>query len=203
MAGHSHEPRFPNNLSLKSCKRQGACVNMCVVFTFVFICVLVFSSFVCVFIWARPRPTLFSRLGSCLPLFVCFPMHSALLFDQDFRRQIQLLNKYKYISEQIQIHIQKKYKHVCLCLCVFLYALCSAARLRFQKTNTHFKQIQIYIGSKYKSIFKRNTNTSASVCVFSYMHSALLLDQDSLSVHTIALTSSLLCSTEHFESMSK
>ena len=67
------------------------------VFTFVFICVLAFSSFVCVFIWAGPRPTLFSRLGSCLPLFVCFPMHYALLLDQDFR--IHTLNKYKYISE--------------------------------------------------------------------------------------------------------
>ena len=51
-------------------------------------------------------------------------------------------------------------------VCVFSYALCSAARSRFQ--NTHFKQIQIYILSKYKYIFRRNTNTSASICVFSY-----------------------------------
>ena len=139
MAGHSHEPRFPNNLSLKSCKRQGACVNMCVVFTFVFICVLVFSSFVCVFIWARPRPTLFSRLGSCLPLFVCFPMHSALLFDQDFRRQIHILNKYKYISvantnpysKEIQTRLPL---FVCFPICTLL---CCSIKIPYQCIPLH------------------------------------------------------------------
>ena len=129
MAGHSLESRLRNNLSLKSCKRQGACVNMCVVFTFVFICVLVFSSFVCVFIWAGPRPTLFSRLGSCLPLFVCFPMHYALLFDQDFR--IHILNKYKYISEANTNIYSQINTNTSASVCVFSYALCSAARSRF------------------------------------------------------------------------
>ena len=139
MAGHSHEPRFPNNLSLKSCKRQGACVNMCVVFTFVFICVLAFSSFVCVFIWAGPRPTLFSRLGSCLPLFVCFPMHYALLFDQDFRRQIHILNKYKYISvantnpysKEIQTRLPL---FVCFPICTLL---CCSIKIPYQCIPLH------------------------------------------------------------------
>ena len=70
---------------------------MCVrVYVCVYLCACVLKFCVCVYL-GQARPTLFSRLGSCLPLFVCFPMHYALLLDQDFR--IHTLNKYKYISK--------------------------------------------------------------------------------------------------------
>ena len=70
---------------------------MCVrVYVCVYLCACVLKFCVCVYL-GQARPTLFSRLGSCLPLFVCFPMHYALLLDQDFR--IHTLNKYRYISK--------------------------------------------------------------------------------------------------------
>ena len=76
-------------------------------------------------------------------------MHYALLLDQDFRTQIHVLNKYKYISKA--------------------------------NTNIYLEEIQ--------------TRLPLFVCF--PIHSALVLDQDFLSVPTIALTSSLLCNTEH------
>ena len=165
-----------------------------------FICVLAFSSFVCVFIWAGPRPTLFSRLGSCLPLFVCFPMHYALLLDQDFRCQIHFLNKYKYVSEaNSNIHLEKIQIRLPMFVCFPVhYALLLDQDFRIHTLN------------KYKYISKANTNiyleeiqTRLPLFVCFPMHSALVLDQDSLSVHTIALTSSLLCTIENSQSMSK
>ena len=132
-----------------------------------FICVLAFSSFVCVFIWAGTRPTLFSRLGSCLPLFVCFPMHYALLFDQDFRRQIHVLNKYKYTSEA---NTSTYSEQIRTCLPLFVCFPLHSALLFDQDFRG-----QIHILNKYKYISVANTNPYSKeiqtrlplfVCVF-------------------------------------
>ena len=74
MAGHSLESRLRNNLSLKSCKRQSACVNMC---TCLRLCLSVClrSQVLCVCLFGPGPGLLFSRdwalVCLCLCVFLC------------------------------------------------------------------------------------------------------------------------------------
>ena len=136
MAGHSLESRLRNNLSLKSCKRQSACVNMC---TCLRLCLslCLCSQVLCVCLFGPDPGPLFSRDWALVCLCLCVFLCTLLCCSIKISEYTFQTNTNIYLK-QIQIYIQNKYKHVCLCLCVFLCTLlCCSIKISYQCTPLH------------------------------------------------------------------